>query len=69
MNLSHFMDWLSVRDYDNAKADAQRRIVARFSRGNVTVQRGRYLDGDDARDLVRRGDVAMERLERGARHR
>lgn len=56
----------SLNDYETAKADARRRIVARYSRGNVQVQRGRYLDSTDAGEIVRRGDEAMERLERAA---
>lgn len=64
MNLSTIFDWITVRDYDKAKADGQRRIVSRFARGNVLIQRGRYIDDIDAQELVRRGDRATERLER-----
>lgn len=66
MEIMAFIDWLTLKDYDKAKADGRRRIVARYSRGNVLVQRGRYLDQADAADVVRRGDVAMDKLERAA---
>lgn len=67
MILTPLFDWMTVRDYDKAKADALRRIVARFSRGNIKVQRGRYLDDRDFVSFVERGDAAMNRLERAAK--
>ena len=67
MNIRTFLDWLMVRDYDTAKADAQRRVVARFSRGNVLVQLGRFITPGDASKIIRRGDRAMDRLQRASR--
>lgn len=52
----------SVADYDKANEEASRRIVARYSRGNVRVQDGRYLTTEDLRDLTARGDEAARKL-------
>jgi hypothetical protein len=64
--LTTFIDWLTVRDYSKGKADVQRKVFSRFARGNVLVQRGRYINEKDQADLVRRGDAATERLRRSA---
>lgn len=56
--------WLSLADYTDAKQRATEEIVARFSRGNVCVQNGSYLDSDKLSRLSERGDKAMARLRR-----
>jgi len=56
--------WLSLADYTDAKERATEEIVARFSRGNVCIQNGSYLDSDKLSRLSERGDKAMSRLRR-----
>lgn len=62
-----FFDWLSLHDYDKAKHAAERELVARFARGNVLLQLGHYITAEDASEITRRGDRAMDRLNRAAR--
>jgi hypothetical protein len=66
MNLSSFYDWLTLRDYDKAKAVGVRRVVSRFVRGNVRAQAGHYITEDEATAIALRGDRAMKRLDRAA---
>lgn len=60
--------WMTLADYDAAKADAIRAIFARFSRGNTLVQRGDYITEEDCVSIVRSGDRAMAELRRAASH-
>lgn len=66
MGIMAFFHWLTLRDYDQAKAEGQRRTVGRFSRGNVLTQNGRYLNDDDVECIVRKGDRDMAQLERAS---
>jgi hypothetical protein len=56
--------WLSLADYTDAKEHATEQIIARYSRGNVCVQNGSYIDSDKLSRLSERGDEAMSRLRR-----
>lgn len=47
-----------------ARRSASRKIAARFSRGNVSVQFGRYLNESDLLQLRIDADAAMSRLQR-----
>jgi len=69
MNLTSFTDWITLRDYDQAKAAGARKVVSRFIRGNVLAGAGHYMTADEAAEIVRRGDDDMERLNRAARAR
>ena len=60
--LNMLKDWL-FRKYEVEKIDALRTIVARFSRGNVSVQQGLYLTEEQLVALSRKGDAAIENLE------
>lgn len=62
MRLSEILDRMLLGGYEAAKKDATRRIVARYSRGNVAVQQGRYIDEDDSKELREAGDKAMQKL-------
>ena len=57
-------DWLTVKDYERELDAIRRGIVARYSRGNVAMQQGRYLTADDLDTLRARGDDAAARLRR-----
>jgi hypothetical protein len=54
--------WLGLEDYAVAKQKATEDIVARFSRGNVAIQIGSFLDSDNLTQLSESGDEAMARL-------
>jgi hypothetical protein len=66
VNFITFLDWLTLRDYDKAKASGVRRVVARYIRGNVRAQSGNYMTDAEATQVAQRGDRAMERLDRAA---
>ena len=57
-------DWLSARDIEREFEAIDRRVVARYSRGNIAMQQGRYMTEDDLNDLRKRGDAAATRLRR-----
>lgn len=44
--LRDLRDWLTLRDYEAAKGKAEQQIIARFSRGNVSIQNGWFIDKD-----------------------
>lgn len=58
------MNWTSLADYDAAKEQATVDVVARFSRGNVSVQNGQVLDEADLRKVSTEGDQALAKLDR-----
>ena len=60
-------DWLTLRDYDRARETALRGVVARYARGNIAMQEGRFLTKADMAELRREGDAAAERLRRKIR--
>jgi hypothetical protein len=62
--MSALRGWLNLSDYQYAKSQATRKIVARLARGNVAMQHGWYLTRDDLKKLTTEGDAAMERLAR-----
>lgn len=64
MGMMKFFKWITLRDYEEAMEGAKRRIIGRFSRGNILIQNRRYLNEDDAARVVRRGDRDMAQLER-----
>jgi hypothetical protein len=57
-------DWLSLRDYDEANRDAERHVVARYTRGNVRAQSGRFMTKADYDRLVAQGSLAAKRLDK-----
>ncbi len=56
--------WLRLDDYAAAKDRATDDVIARYSRGNIEVQNGHYLDRDKLNDLSSQADEAMSRLEK-----
>ena len=61
MILEKLQSWY-FQDYENEKSDTDRDVVARFSRGNVLVQQGHYIDLIALKDLSRKGEEALARL-------
>ncbi len=65
MGLLHkFLAWSSLEDYEVAKEQASIDVVARFSRGNVSVQNGQAMDDCELKALSERGDAALASLDR-----
>lgn len=62
MRLSEILDRILLGGYEAAKEDATRRIVARYTRGNVNVQNGRLISEDGLEKLLLAGDKAMKKL-------
>ncbi len=56
--------WFSLADYEEASEQATQQIVKRYTRGNVSVQNGRYLNEKGLSDLSAQGDKAAARLSR-----
>ena len=56
------VNWLTVEDYENDKRDAEREVVARYSRGNVAIQNGHFLDENDLEQLRRSSDRAYTKI-------
>jgi len=54
-------DWF-FKSYEREKLNIDRRVVARFSRGNIRVQDGHYINDKQLSKLSRRADKAMARL-------
>ena len=61
MILQRLQAWY-FQDYEEQKADIDRDVVARFSRGNVLIQQGHYLNAGELDTLSRKGDEALARL-------
>jgi hypothetical protein len=61
-SLARIIGWLSLSDYTAAKEKATEEVIARYSRGNVAMQNGSFLDKDKLAGLSEKGDKAVERL-------
>jgi hypothetical protein len=57
-----FVNWLTLRDYETEKKNAFRGVIGRYTRGNVSIQEGRYLTAGDIRKLGEAGDVSAQNL-------
>jgi hypothetical protein len=62
--LQRILAWSSLEDYEAAKEQASIDVVARFSRGNVSVQNGQVMDDRELKVLSKRGDAAVASLDR-----
>lgn len=59
---SAIFDWLTLSDYEREQRDIVRKVVARYARGNVNLQNGRYIDQAALDELRQRGDRASTSL-------
>lgn len=55
-------NFLTLEDYEQAKAEASKRIVRRQSRGNVSAQDGWYMTAEKLADVSRQADKAIASL-------
>lgn len=56
------LDWLRLRDYDQALQEARVAVIKRFARGNVSFQNGNLLDDVALDELRAKGDRAAAHL-------
>jgi hypothetical protein len=61
--LRELIDWLTLRDYEEAVKAARIAVIKRYARGNVTFQNGNILDDDALDELRARGDRAFAELD------
>lgn len=67
-NVFHkLIDKIFFGGYEAADRESGRRAVARFSRGNTSVQLGRYMDSAKLEKMKADGDRAAKRLARRAK--
>lgn len=66
--VSALKGWLNLADYNAEREEATTNIVARFSRGNVSVQNGQVMDEAGLKRLSECGDRDLAQLNRLARH-
>ncbi len=62
MRLIEILDHVLLGGYEAAKKDATRKVVARYARGNVAIQMGRFIDEEDIKKLRDAGDKAMQNI-------
>lgn len=62
-----FFGWLNLADLDTARREASMQVIARYSRGNTSIQDGRIMSRDDLARLSAAADQAMDRLRRAMR--
>lgn len=64
MNIRAIYDWVTLRDYENAKERATDDIVERISRGNTLAQDGSSLERQDLNRISVAADSAMTKIEK-----
>ena len=50
------------KEYEQDKLDIDRAVAARFARGNIRVQNGRYVNEKELKDLSVAADKALKKL-------
>lgn len=65
--LKELIDRIFYGGYDAASRSSTGRVVARFTRGNTSIQFGRYLNSAKMEKLQADGDRAAARLAARAR--
>ncbi len=65
--LRELIDKIFYGGYDAANRKSVERVVTRYSRGNTSIQFGRYLTTDKMEELRANGDRAAARLARRAK--
>lgn len=61
MSLEILKKWF-FKNYEIEKNEIDRRVVARFARGNVLVQKGHYINRQQLVELSEKADRASVRL-------
>jgi len=64
MSIQTIYDWVTLRDYQQAKERATDQVVERLTRGNTLAQDGSAMEQDELDQLSRSADDAMRSLAR-----
>jgi hypothetical protein len=64
MNIRAVYDWVTLRDYENAKERATDEIVERISRGNTLAQDGSSMEQPELNRISIAADSAMKKIEK-----
>ncbi len=64
MILSKIVNWLTLEDYEVAKRQAVRGIIAKQSRGSILAQEGEIMQASELHDLSMKADAGLVRLSR-----
>lgn len=67
MMIRKLIDWATLKDYEDAKAEASARVVRRYARGNTVAQNHDCMDEVSLASLSRRGDAAIAHIREHAR--
>ncbi|MDE2135572.1 MAG: hypothetical protein KGJ49_13365 [Alphaproteobacteria bacterium] len=62
--LRRLFEYLTLADYDAANEQANRKIVARFTRGNIYLKNGLYMTRSAMDAQSERGGRAVARLQK-----
>jgi hypothetical protein len=57
-------DWLSLRDYEDAKRQGEKDVISRLSRGNTLSQNGDAMTDEELRAMSEAADRDMAHLEK-----
>ena len=60
--LRNVIDMLFYGGYKEADRLSTERVVARYARGNTSIQMGRFLTAEKTKSLLKRGDAAAMHL-------
>jgi hypothetical protein len=58
------LDWLKLRDFDDANRASDRGVVSRYARRNTSVQAGSFLSEDDFTTMKREAPAVVSRLKK-----
>jgi hypothetical protein len=64
MFIRSVLDWFRVKDYDAAKTKSAAEVAARYSRGNVNVQNGWFINAEQLGQLSASADLAMKNIDK-----
>lgn len=62
--LRNFSNWLTLKDFHDAQRAAEEELVARYARGNTSIQNGWYIDEAGIEKLGRKGDRSFKKIRR-----
>jgi hypothetical protein len=66
MIIQQIRRWLALADYEDSKVESSNRILSRYSRGNVMLQRGAFITSNELRSKSRSADSSMRVIQKAA---
>lgn len=64
VTIQKLADWLRLRDYEDAKSQGTKDVIARLSRGNTLSQNGDVMTDEELTAISEAADRDMARLEK-----